>query len=553
MGSSGSSTTNSIPIMEEKASNNKVSPLEDEKATEERIVHMANSLPKGQPTTTKEVWAWWIYMMAIEPISPAVLQLFLPLILDNLPLIVGHIAGAPGTACTTSTIEECVLFELGSWGVTGTTFSYAITALSVALQAIFFICFGALADYGANRKIFLLVATYTGALFCVATLLVRSSWAAIVAGALEVLITIAFGASLMLYNSFLPLLAESHPDTIDFRSDDPLEMARRREVVAHRLSTISFMLGYGSAVIILILCALYLRWVSQGMDALRYLTGFCGLVWALGAVYPLIALKPRSGRDLPAGTNILTFSACKTFHTIARCKQLPNAFRYLIAYFLFADGCNTIGLVAVLFARSVLKMPYENIIICVIIAPVAGVLGNLFFFTAQRFLRLSSKTMLLWILTGCVLMCGYGVLGIFTTTLGLHHDWEMYMMAAFYGFHIGAMQSFSRVIFSELVPPGEESEFFSLYAITDKGSSWMGPAMQAIVTQYLSEHRLGLVFLATMILASFPLLIWGFDPIKGKQQALNFSELVHPPPPTRSPLKEKEKSGLASPQPMTEK
>lgn len=468
------------------------------------------------PTTQREVWAWWLYMAAIEPVAVAVLQLFMLLLLGD----------AGGEAHGGTTKDAQVVFVIGTFNITVGLFTYTTLALSVGLQAVFFICFGALADYGSNRRRLLMGSTLLGSLFCVGALLVRGTWALLVAGSLDVLITISFGASLMLYNSYLPLLAESHPDTTGFRSDDPLEMVKRREVVSNSLSTRSFMIGYASAVVFLVACTAYLRWVHSSLEVIRWMIAICGLFWLLGSIYPLLTLKSRSGRNLPVDANVWTFSVKKTLSTIRKCNRLPNAFRYLLAYFLFTDGCNTMGQVAVFFALKVLHMRYEQLIICSILAPLSGVAGNFFFFYLQRLLKFSSKKMLVLILLDMVLITVYGGIGIFTSTLGLHHEREMFGMAVYYGFHMGAMQSFSRVIFAELVPLGEESEFFSLYAITDKGSSWLGPAVQAIVSQYLPDERYGLVFLGVMILSAIPILVWGFDPLRGKREAGDYAEMT---------------------------
>lgn len=488
----------------------------EEKSPRSDIVVSAPRNEAAIPTTRKEVWAWWLYMAAIEPISVAVLQLFMLLLLGD----------AGGEAQGGGAEGTHVVFTIGSFEVTTILFTYTTLALSVALQAVFFICFGALADYGSNRRYFLMISTVFGSLCCISALLVRGGRAAIIAGSLDVLITISFGASLMLYNSYLPLLAENHPETTEFRSDDPLEIIKRREVVANGLSTRSFMIGYASAVVFLMACAAYLTWIHSSLEVILWMIAISGVLWLLGSIYPLFTLQNRSGRDLPTDANVWTFSIKKTFSTLCRCKRLPNAFRYLLAYFLFADGCNTMGQVAVFFARNVLKMPYGDLIICTILAPLSGVAGNFFFFYLQRRLRLASKSVLVFILVDMILITVYGGMGIFTHTLGLHHGREMFGMAVYYGFHMGAMQSFSRVIFAELVPLGEESEFFSLYAITDKGSSWLGPAIQAITSQYLPDERYGLVFLGVMIALSIPILVWGFDPIQGKKEAGDFSEMT---------------------------
>jgi UMF1 family MFS transporter len=65
---------------------------------------------------------------------------------------------------------------------------------------------------------------------------------------------------------------------------------------------------------------------------------------------------------------------------------------------------------------------------------------------------------------------------------------EMYVLALYYGFLLGALQSFSRALFAELIPPGMESEFFGLYEITDRGSSWLGPVLVALCTDMLGRY-----------------------------------------------------------------
>lgn len=58
-----------------------------------------------------------------------------------------------------------------------------------------------------------------------------------------------------------------------------------------------------------------------------------------------------------------------------------------------------------------------------------------------------------------------------------------------YGFVLGGFSSFCRALFGELVPPGFEAAFYSLYAITDKGSSVFGPAIVGAITDATGEIR----------------------------------------------------------------
>ncbi len=494
--------------------------------------------------------AWCLYMAAVEPVSIVVLQLFMPLLLQELPRRFGHVAHHRGVPCAADE-AACVVADFGRIALNGTAFSYAIITLSVALQALVFLCFGALADYSSWRRVLLQATTAAGALLCSAVLAIGwwgGAWPAAAAATLSVLITIAFGVSLMLYNSYLPLLVASHPAVLAAAAEQRRlalclaeegadagpegaaaareardTLYRTREGVANRTSTRSFMLGNGASIVLLVACAAYLFFVGNSFVHLQHTIALTGAWWGLGALYPLARLHSPPGMALPVGTNYLTFSVRKTFHTVTKCNRLPHTFRYLVAYFLFADGCNTIGQVAVIFARSVLHAPHHVLIACAILAPLCGVAGNYAFYAAQRALRLPSKAMLVAALGGIVVLALYGGAGVYFTSFGLRHVWELFMMACIYGFLMGAMQSLSRVIYAELIPPGEEAEFFALYAITDKGSSWIGPAMQAAITALDIDEHYGLLLLAGLIALPLPILIWGIDPRAGKRDALRFS------------------------------
>merc|ERR1711881_528450 len=84
-----------------------------------------------------------------------------------------------------------------------------------------------------------------------------------------------------------------------------------------------------------------------------------------------------------------------------------------------------------------------------------------------------SKSILMFII------CVYMVLSAAGPTMNTTTIW---VFAVVHGLLIGAVQSYSRSLFAQLVPVGYEAQFFALFEITDKGSSWMGPTILAIVS-----------------------------------------------------------------------
>ncbi|GAA3242049.1 hypothetical protein GCM10020256_65640 [Streptomyces thermocoprophilus] len=63
------------------------------------------------------------------------------------------------------------------------------------------------------------------------------------------------------------------------------------------------------------------------------------------------------------------------------------------------------------------------------------------------------------------------------------------MLAAGIGLVLGGSQALSRSLFSHLVPPGKEAEYFSAYEVSDRGMSWLGPLLFGLTYQLTGSYR----------------------------------------------------------------
>jgi UMF1 family MFS transporter len=113
---------------------------------------------------------------------------------------------------------------------------------------------------------------------------------------------------------------------------------------------------------------------------------------------------------------------------------------------------------------------------------------------------ISSKRMVIACLVGLCVIPAYGMVGFGSRTLGIRQGWELFLVAGVYGFLLGPISAFSRSLFASLVPHGREAAFFSLYEITDKGSSWMGPLVLTGVQQATGELRWGFIYILAFLL-----------------------------------------------------
>jgi UMF1 family MFS transporter len=77
----------------------------------------------------------------------------------------------------------------------------------------------------------------------------------------------------------------------------------------------------------------------------------------------------------------------------------------------------------------------------------------------------------------------------------VHTATEFYIMGGFAGLVMGGSQALSRSIFAQLVPHGKEAEYFSLYEVGDKGTSWLGPPTFGLALQLTGSYRIAILSL----------------------------------------------------------
>ena len=159
---------------------------------------------------------------------------------------------------------------------------------------------------------------------------------------------------------------------------------------------------------------------------------------------------------------------------------------------MYSDSGNTLAVAGILFATEELGVDNIMLVIMVIEIQLFAFVGNFVFLKIEQIWNIDNKNMLsLHLIVFIILPC-YGLLGFFLP-IGLAHTWEIFVFGFVYGMVIGSVQSYARSLYAQLIPVGKETEYFSLYQITDKGSSWIGPAVVAIISNYASI-RWGLVY-----------------------------------------------------------
>ncbi|KAI9591794.1 autophagy-related protein 22-like protein [Syncephalis fuscata] len=471
-----------------------------------------------RPVTKRELWGFYMYSAASEPYSVVLMSVFLPIILETLAAKNGFKMEDRTVPCdTTITDYKCVV-QIGDAWVNTASFPLYVSSFAVIVQAFLFVSLGALADHGNWRKTFLLFFNVVGAIVGIMMLTITTPKAFLGAAVITGLGNISFGASLVFLYAYIPTLTRFHPNVIAAeKTGDEAEITKVTTVTSNSISGNGMAIGYAAGVTMLIISAVIVWFYPDPNYAMHIGGALTCFWWLIAGFIGHRLLPPRPSPPLPAGENYFTYS-WKKCNTVRQVRKLLHTFRFLLAWFMLSDGVGTITSVAVIFAKTKLGMSQVQLIIAAVIVPISAAAGVYLWLFIQRRLNLTTRQMIIIICSLYSLLPIYGLLGFFAP-FGLKYQPEIWVMSVVSGLLLGAVQSYARVMFSDLLPPGRENEFFSLYEITDKGAAWIGPLATAAISDATGELRYAFYLLLVMLIMPV-ILTWTVDVKKAKKDAL---------------------------------
>ncbi len=295
-----------------------------------------------------------------------------------------------------------------------------------------------MADFKGNKKNFMRFFCYMGAASC--SMLVFFDKYTVTLGLLFFMFAgIGFYGSQVFYNSYLPEIA-AEPDR-------------------DRVSAKGYTYGYiGSVLMQMIGFALVMTMDNKPL-ALQLTFLLVGIWWVGFAQITFSHLPMSSISERKTRKHVLV----NGFHELklvwGQMKHLPVLKRFLVAFFFYSMGVQTVMLVAIDFGIKELKLADEKLIITAVLIQLVAIIG------AIGMSRLSEKygnirilifTVLLWI--------GVCIAGYFITT-----EVHFYILASLVGLVMGGIQSLSRSTYSNLMPETKDTaSFFSFYDVTEK-------------------------------------------------------------------------------------
>jgi UMF1 family MFS transporter len=353
------------------------------------------------------------------------------------------------------------------------------------LMAVLAPILGAIADRGGHRKRFLVAWSVLG-IACTAGLYFvgQGQWAAAVV--LFTLGTLGFNGGVVFYDALL------------------LDVAQPAEY--DRVSALGYALGYlggGLLFAVNVLMVVKPAWFGLASAAAAVQVSFLMVaVWWLVFMLPLMFFVPEQGgeRGIPVLTAVRA-GLSELRGTLRHVLSYRGMLAFLVAYWLYIDGVNTIIKMAIDYGMA-LGLDSKSLLAALLLTqfvafPAALLFGRL----GERYGARES------VLAGLMVYMGLTVWAYFVSTIA-----EFFVMAVVVGLVQGGVQSLSRSFFGRLVPEGKSAEFFGIYNMVGKFGTVLGPLLVGVVAVTTGSSRGSILSLALLFLVGGVLLYRVEDP-----------------------------------------
>lgn len=432
----------------------------------------------------RERVGWYFYDWANSAFATTVISVFLGPYLTTVTKAAADPAG--------------FVYPLGIKVYAGSFFAYAVS-LSVLLQVVFLPILGAISDYSHRKKQVLGFFAYVGA-FATLGLYFLQGTNYLLGGVLFVVANLSFGASVVCYNAFLPEIADGdHRDAV---------------------SSMGWALGYlGGGLLLALNLLLFARAESLGLtsgQAVRISLASAGAWWAVFTLIPMATLKRRQPiKHVPPGQSYVTAGFRQLGRTLRTMPRYPHTLLFLVAYLLYNDGVQTVINMSAQFGQEELGLPLGTLTQVILMVQFVAFFGALLFNYVAKLVGSKRAIMISLVIWTGTIVYAYGPLRTAT---------QFFVLAAVIAIVLGGSQALSRSVYSLMIPKGREAEYFSLYEVSERGTSWLGPFLFGAALQITGSYRIAILSLVVFFVLGLGLLV-GVNVRKATVEAGN-----EPPP-----------------------
>jgi UMF1 family MFS transporter len=512
----------------------------------------------------REIFGWAMYDWANSAFSTTIGSVFLgPYVRDLAETAArADYLARTGTEWTETSGHALVVNFLGLPVAPEAVIAFAIS-LSVVFQAGFLPILGAIADYSHRRKQMLQLFATIGAIATIAMFFItQATWA--LGPILFILANLSFGAALVFYNAYLP----------DIASEE------ERDRVSSYGFALGYIGGFVLLALNLALFLLHDSFgISSGL-AVRINLASAGVWWLAFSTVTWKRLHSRhAAHEIPPGDSLLTIAfkqLSKTMDVPAKSiafyllspllifiwaplitpyitslmnsgqldpelailpvfiplfgpvillvrflrnkyRTTPETSKYLTAYLIYNDGIQTVIAIASTFAaapiiRGGLDLPDETLIAVILMIQFVAFFGALFWGRLAGWIGAKQSIIVSLVIWSGVVIYAYGGMK------GDSRATEFMILGAIIALVLGGSQAISRSLFSQMIPKSKEAEFFSIYEISERGTSWLGTLVFGIAVTIFSNLRIAILALIFFFVVGLIILTF-VNPIKAMEDA----------------------------------
>ncbi|PNV82188.1 MAG: MFS transporter [Sulfurimonas sp.] len=415
----------------------------------------------------KTIYSWALYDWANSAYATTVMAGFFPLFFKSYY--------SADTLATTST---------ANLGIASSVSSLVIVLIAPLL--------GAVADAGSFKKRFLFIFAYLGILMSAMLSLVGAGeWQA--ALFIYILGNIGFMGSNIFYDGLLKSV--STKKSVDF------------------VSGLGFALGYlGGGVLFSINVWMFEDFAFFGFEnqaaAIKAAFVSVALWWALFSIPLLLFVREDKSTHVTTTTK-LKEGYLRLKKTFVKIRQLRHLSLFLVAYWLYIDGVDTIIRMAVDYGMA-LGFDSSNLILALLLVQFVGFPATLLF----------TKISELTGTKGAIYLAISIYLFIIMWAAAMNEVWEFYMLAVMIALVQGGIQALSRSYYSRMIPDGYSAEFFGFYNFIGKFAAIFGPLLIAVVALATQNSRVSIASISILFILG-AVLLYFVDEKKGEKELHN--------------------------------
>ncbi len=351
---------------------------------------------------------------------------------------------------------------------------------------------GAISDYSAGKKRFLLLFS----LLCIiptGLLYFTGAGDIYLALLLFIIANVGFEASLVFYDSFLPELTTAKN--------------------YGRVSGYGFAMGYLGSLVVLALAFPFIK-NSQIKETFPLAATFF-LIFAI----PIFIFLNDTRKNVKRTETYFKIGVDRVLSTIKHLRQYKNLTLFLLAFFFYIEGVNTVIFFAGNYASTTLNFSMEELIVFFIIVQTTAIFGSVLFGIISDSIGQKKSIMfslVIWIFTILVAFFTSDkensliIVLADLTKVGTEEliIYSFYFVGLLAGSVMGATQSTSRSLMSHLTPEEKKTEFFGFYSLFGKSSAIVGPLVFGSVSYLLGNQRFAILsvsifFIIGLIILNF--------------------------------------------------